>query len=57
MLLNGINFASSDFNLRGHNLKLGRELVKKMFTDRKHKQANQNIFKFFEIPTAFKFLN
>ncbi len=27
-LVNGINFSSSDFGLRGHNIKLRRELVK-----------------------------
>ena len=31
-LVNGINFASSAFGLRGHNLKLRRELVKKLFS-------------------------
>ena len=30
-LLNGIYFASSDFGLRGHNLKLRRELVKNCY--------------------------
>ena len=56
-LANGINFGSSAYSLRGHNLKLRRELVKKNCSPRYNFLTNRVVNDCNDLPVVVKAKN